>query len=155
MTTKYIVKLTCYTPKGQAEKCSKSFAASHFDALKAPVATVVVSPGEFYYMYHYSKKAEVERLLTVKIPKAEANIRKAYSAIIFFIHRANKLAKKHAWGLEKATNWLKRRLRLNNSLRSYAEMKDAITIDDEPEIMEFLTGDLFRTEIKEVEEDVV
>jgi len=141
------VKITCYTPKGKAEKSSKSFGVKYFMVKKNPIETVVVNDHKFYYVYDLTEQ-EHKKLIDKKIPKAETTIRMFYFTIINLSERANKLAKKGALKVEKVKSWILKRLKK----KGYDEKKlddfiDAIDLSDKDEILKFLANDLFKVRI--------
>lgn len=148
----YKTKITCYTPKGQAEKASKSFGIKHFEYLKQPLETKIVSDSEFYYIYEYENIKDYNTLIDKKIPKAEMSIRKFYTMLIYLVERANKIAIKKAWQIEKAKGWLMRMLHKNGfNEREMSDFIDAINLEDKDEIIALLSKPLFNVEMEMVE----
>lgn len=145
----YKLKLTCYTPRDQAKKCSKGFAMKHFGFASKPIETKVMSDTEFYHIWEFEKEKQMDRVIG-KIPKAEQSIRQVHIILFHIIGRGNKLAKKFAWSLEKTRRWMLKRLK--QKVKDPKEMEDfinVIEINDEEELREFLAGELFKYEILE------
>ena len=150
---KYKLKITCYTPKGKAEKSSKSFAMRHFDSLNTPVETKVVSDSEFYYIYEYDKIAKMERAMNKKVPKAVSTIRSFYLIVIHATRKANKLGKQGAWALERTKRFILKTIRkkMKDKERELDDFIDGINMEDEEEILALLSGPVIEYEILEGE----
>ena len=147
---KYKLKIICYTPKGKAKKCSKGFGMQYFSSMKKPIKTALVSDSEFYYIYEYEKEKDMLKLINIKIPKAEKNIRAFYITLIHLKERANSLAKKGAWKVEKAKRWIMKQLRKKvKNPKEYDDFVDAMDLSDKDYMMEFLSKPLFEWFIME------
>ena len=142
------LKVTCLTPKGKAEKASKSFGMRYFDLLNKPLETKIVSDTEFYYVYEYKKEKTMENMINKKIPAGIQKIRGIYLLIIHLVDKGNKLGKKGAWTVERVRRWMLKRL--NKQVKNPRELEDfvdAIDIKDKNEIMELLAKDMISYKI--------
>lgn len=141
------LKITCYTPKGQAAKSSQSFGLRYLSLMNKPIETAVLSDSEFYYIYDLKEKA-AHKMMNDKIPSAEWKIRKFYTTLMGVIGRANKLGKRGAWGLEKIRRRIISELhrKTQEDEKTIEDMIDAIKIDDLDYMLDFLSKPLFKVE---------
>lgn len=80
---KYLIKITCYTPKGKAESSSKSFSMQRIGGMfKSPIKTEVESDSIFRMTFSYNSMAERDNIILKKIPMAELAIRESYKQLM-------------------------------------------------------------------------
>jgi len=148
-----IFKLTCYVPSwrpGLTERAAESYAMRHLGSLK-PKATVIVKPGEFYYLFDMDEKS-ISKITLHKIPHAEVTIRRFYGIVIRVVNRGNKVATKLSWPAAKTLKWIKEQFKKQGGDEKQAEeFFTGLSLDDEDKIREFIAGELFKWEVVENE----
>ena len=100
------IKITCNTPKGQAEKSVKTQKATllGLGLARKVKEQKVVSDTQFYWILDIEPK-ELGKV-TKKVIKGETIIRKFYSVLIKNINRVNIIGTKTGKGI----NWIKKQL---------------------------------------------
>ena len=144
---KYSIKIICFTPPGKAKKAIKTFRL-WFSKIQKPREEKVIDKNSFYLIYDFNKKAKLEHMINKSIPKAEMKIRSFYITLIHVVKKGNKLAKKGAWAVEKTKRWMIKRLgKTYANPKQFADFVDAISLEDEAQMMDFLSKDLINYEV--------
>lgn len=142
------LKITVMTPPNKAHIAIKRFGKS-MSLVKKPVKKKLINNESFYYIYEVNEK-EFNNFIKKKIPKAKHAIRAFYTTIISLANRANKLAKKGAWKVERARRWIMKQLKKKvKDPKEYEDFVNAIDLSDEDFMKDFLAQDLIKWEVLE------
>jgi hypothetical protein len=145
------VTLEVITPKGKAEKSSKTF-AKRFPALLGKKPSInILNDNTFRMTFHNLDEKQRKKLMT-KSAVVEVGIKSFYKQIIKLSSRVNRLGTKFKWGIEKikkrfAKEYKKLQEDKSNSdfeNMSNEEFKEFLNFDDIEEIKELMTKELVR-----------
>ena len=132
------------------EAAAKSF-KKYFSLGNKPIETKIVSDEELYYIYILKDDKEFY-VMKKGIWKAEKKIRGFYLIIMHLTKRANKIAKKGAWRIDKARRWIMKQLSKKNvKTREMEDFINAIEFGDEEMMTEFLKKEIISYEVVEDE----
>ncbi len=150
------LKVTCLTPKGKAEKAMKEW-RKQFPTFKKPIAEKIVNDSKFYWVYEFEKEKKLYTFQK-KVMLAELSIKKFYYLIMSVSNKANHMAKKFKWNMDRARRWAIKRINKRmqkEGKESIDDFKDIINMTDEVEMRKFLKKEIIKCEFLEDENEAV
>lgn len=146
---KYDVDITLevLTPKGKAEKSSKTFAKRFPSILDKKPTLQIMDDSTFRITFHNLNDKQINKLMT-KCNLVEIGIKGFYKKIIKIGNRVNKLGTKFKWGTEKIKRRFAKEYKKagaeDNKFEQMTkeEFKDFINFEDLEEIKALLEKDL-------------
>jgi len=148
-TEKIDVTLEVLTPKGKAEKSSKTF-AKRFPAILDKKPTIkIIDDCTFRMTFHNLNEKQRKKLMT-KAAVVEVGIKAFYSKIIKIGARVNRLGHKFSWTTAKIKKRFAKEYQKagaeNNKFEEMSdeEFKDFLNFEDVEEIKELMEKELVR-----------